>query len=373
MATYPSGVKSFTTKSNGGTIDAAHVNDIQDEVTAIEQDLITGVPVGRGGTGNTTLTANRVLLGNGSSAIAVAGAGTSGQVLTSNGASAPTFQDAVAVRFAATGRLTLESGVAVSSSDQTAKTTLYYTPYAGNQIGLYDGASAWVIRSFSELSIAVPSTSDTMYDVFVYDNAGTATLELTAWTNVTTRATALTTQDGILVKTGATTRRYVGSFVTTGVSGQAADALHFRGVWNYYNRVPRALKRVDTTNSWTYTTATFQNANASTSNVVGVVVGVAEVTADLYMQHMGANAGTVNLWAAIGYDSATVPIAVSQGSVNLSNVPVQLSTRIAHNPAVGYHYYSWLERSTASGTTTWYGDNNDATLVQTGLFGVMAG
>lgn len=93
-ASYPTSAKTFTTKSDGAgnTILAAHINDVQLEITAIETDLLAGLPVARGGTGNTSLTANRVLLGNGASAVAVAGAGTSGQVLTSNGASAPTFQ-----------------------------------------------------------------------------------------------------------------------------------------------------------------------------------------------------------------------------------------------------------------------------------------
>ena len=94
-ASYPTSAKTFTTKSDGpgNTIQAAHINDLQLEVTAIEQDLIAGLPVTRGGTGNLTLTANRVLLGNGSSAVAVADAGTSGQFLQSNGASAPAFAD----------------------------------------------------------------------------------------------------------------------------------------------------------------------------------------------------------------------------------------------------------------------------------------
>lgn len=62
MASYPTSVVAFTTKNNGpgNTIDASHVNDLQSEVTAIETDLITGLPVARGGTGATTLTANRV-------------------------------------------------------------------------------------------------------------------------------------------------------------------------------------------------------------------------------------------------------------------------------------------------------------------------
>ena len=94
-ASYPSSAKTFTTKSDGAgnTILAAHVNDLQLEVTAIETDLIAGLPVARGGTGQTTLTANRVLLGNGSSAVAAAGAGTAGQVFESQGSSSPAFAD----------------------------------------------------------------------------------------------------------------------------------------------------------------------------------------------------------------------------------------------------------------------------------------
>lgn len=43
MATYPGGVKTFTTKLAGDTIAASHPNDIQDEVTAIENALLNGI------------------------------------------------------------------------------------------------------------------------------------------------------------------------------------------------------------------------------------------------------------------------------------------------------------------------------------------
>lgn len=68
-ASYPTSAKTFTTKSNGGTIDASHVNDLQLEVTAIETDLIAGLPVARGGTGALTHTSGSVLIGAGTSAI----------------------------------------------------------------------------------------------------------------------------------------------------------------------------------------------------------------------------------------------------------------------------------------------------------------
>jgi hypothetical protein len=41
-ASYPASVKSFSTKTTGQTIAASHVNDLQDEVTAIETALLTG-------------------------------------------------------------------------------------------------------------------------------------------------------------------------------------------------------------------------------------------------------------------------------------------------------------------------------------------
>lgn len=68
-ASYPTSIKSFTTKATNDTIQAAHVNDVQLEVTAIETDLIGGLPIARGGTALTTI-------------------GASGTVLTSDGAAA---------------------------------------------------------------------------------------------------------------------------------------------------------------------------------------------------------------------------------------------------------------------------------------------
>lgn len=39
-ATFPAAIKSFTTRISGDTVQPAHVNDIQDEVTAIETELL---------------------------------------------------------------------------------------------------------------------------------------------------------------------------------------------------------------------------------------------------------------------------------------------------------------------------------------------
>lgn len=74
-ASYPTSAKAFTTKVDGAgnTILAAHINDLQAEVTAVETDLIAGLPLARGGTGLTSLTANRIPYSSGSAFTSAAG------------------------------------------------------------------------------------------------------------------------------------------------------------------------------------------------------------------------------------------------------------------------------------------------------------
>lgn len=257
------------------------------------------------------------------------------------------------------GRLTLTTGVPVTSADVTAATTLYYAPYLCNQLSVFDGTN-WAAYAFAQLSIAVPATTNQMYDVFVYDNAGVLALELTAWTNDTTRATALTTQHGVYVKTGALTRLYLGSFRTTGVSGQTEDSLAKRLVWNYYNRLPRRLEKRESTASWAYTTAVWRQARGSTANQVEYVVGVAEVTVDLQLGVANGNASiNVGTAIAIAQDSVTVPTAGGIGAERYTdgNVMAPLRSSLALMPAVGYHYAAWLEYSAATGSTNWYSSN----------------
>lgn len=155
------------------------------------------------------------------------------------------------------GRLTLETGVAISTSDQTAKTTLYYTPYTGNAVSLYS-SSRWLRYTFSELSLSLSGyTASKAFDIFIYDNAGTPALESLVWTNDTTRATALVWQDGLRVKSGDPTRLYLGTIYTS-ATGQCEDSKSKRYVWNAYNRVPRKLYRAEPNAFWSYSIDTFR-------------------------------------------------------------------------------------------------------------------
>lgn len=266
-------------------------------------------------------------------------------------------------------RLSLTTAVPVTTSDVTAATTIYCEPYAGNYIALYSG-TAWMMYSSAEFSIAVPSTTATMYDVFCYASGTTPTLELTAWTNTTTRATALTTQDGILVKSGVTTRRYLGSFLTTGVSGQTEDSAHSRYLFSYVNIVPKPVYYPIATDNWDYTTATIRQANADTANQINIVQGWAErpITVSYRSHNKNTNADVQRL-IAIGEDSTTAFTGTSDFQApSRTGIMAQLAT-LAKVPAVGQHKYCALEYSAATGTTTWYGDNGAPTLLQSGMFG----
>lgn len=271
-------------------------------------------------------------------------------------------------------RLTLTSSTPVTTGDVTAATTVYLTPYGGDLIALYDG-TRWVLRATAQLSIAVPATTNTMYDVFVYDNSGTPTLELTAWTNDTTRATALAFQNGVYVKSGSATRRYVGSFRTTGVSGQTESSLAKRYVWNYYNRVDRPMAAVDTTNSWTYTTNTIRQANANTANQLDFIIGVSEDPVEATVAALFNNSASAKAAVYIGLDSTTTNSAQLYGGLSGDTGSTHALQPHAHYrgyPGAGRHYLTWLESSTATGTTTWYGDNGVGDQ-QSGMIGATRG
>ncbi len=314
------------------------------------------VTVAQGGTGLATLTANNVILGNGTSTPNFVAPGTSGNVLTSNGTTwASTASTAGVVTLPCNARLTLTSGLPVTTSDVTAAANVYVAPYLGNIIALFDGASTWTDLTFSELTISLASgyANATPYDVFAYNNSGTVAVETLAWTNETTRATALVLQNGIYVKSGATTRRYIGTFYTTS-STTTEDSLRQRYLFNYYNRLPRAFLRRES-GSWNYTISTIRQANSSTTNQLNFIIGVSEDAVIVSVNANGSNSGANPAAVGLGLDSVTA-INIGQGGGFLcNNVLGGGAAYYEGYPGIGKHYIAWLETAQATGTMTWFG------------------
>lgn len=365
--------------------------------------------------------------------------GTDGQVLTASSGSTSglafqTPSGGVADGSPAGGRLTLESGVGLSTTAQTAKTVVYYTPFVHDLIGLYYNSS-WerytlteksiktqdiqngtltngsaVVTNLSDtsqlvtgmsitgtgiaggttistidsstqitmsanatasgvqsLTISIPASS--VVDIFAYYTGTTVKLSFgKIWTNATTRATALTTQNGIYVLSGDTSKRYLGTVATTTTAGQTEYSTSKRLVWNMYNRKPVPLSVVDTTNSWTYNLTAWHQANASTSNEVGIVVGLSEDQVEATALEACSNAAgwLSGVATGIGIDSATTNSAQLLYGFS-TTVPMPLQAIYRGYPGVGYHTIKWLERAYDTYTVTFYGDNGSATGIQSGM------
>jgi hypothetical protein len=277
------------------------------------------------------------------------------------------------------GRLTLTTGTPVTTADVTSATTVYFTPYKGNRIALFDGTNQWNIMPFSEVSVAVPNTSSTVYDVFAYNNSGAVALEVAAWTSDTARLSALATQNGVYVRLGASTRRYLGTFrTTTGINGQTEDSLTRRYVWNYYNRVERPMRVLEATNSWNYATATIRQANAPAANQLEMVIGVSEdevhARVDTFYQNSNAGGGGA---VFVGLDSITAAASgfispQTQQQAAAAGIVTAFGEWVGY-PGVGRHYLAWLEVGNGTGTQTWFGDNNAPTTSQSGISGRLLG
>lgn len=260
------------------------------------------------------------------------------------------------------GRLTLTSGVPVTSADVTAATNVYFTPCNGNRIALYS-SGAWVLRSFTEITHALGTvTSGLPYDFFAYDNAGTVAVEKLAWTNGTTRATALALQDGVYIKSGDATRRYIGTIYTTSTT-TTENSFTKRFVYNHYNKVKYGLYKDETAASWTYTTETFRQMNNNAANKVELIIGVQEhMVSAAGMGAAKTSAGTPSACTGIGINSTSVHLGRG-GSVSIgSSIPSNMITHYEGMLAVGYNYIALLEAAQASGTCTWYGNGYTGTL-----------
>ncbi|MFN8929359.1 MAG: DUF2793 domain-containing protein [Alphaproteobacteria bacterium] len=255
------------------------------------------------------------------------------------------------------GRLTLTSGVPVTLPDVASASTLFFTPYCGSNISLWNG-SVWQTLSFSEISMALSGlTANLPYDVFAFINGGTVALERLAWTSNTVRATALAVQNGVLVRSGNATRRYLGTFYATGAT-TTTDSSAARYLWNYYNRAVRGLYAAITTASYTYSTATWRPADSNTTNGIGrfsLVSGVVEDRAIISASRASLN--TTNTYHQHGIAINGTTSAELSGTIGGCALAA-IATSPCHSsstPREGFNFIQALESGGATGVTTWYG------------------
>jgi len=200
------------------------------------------------------------------------------------------------------GRLTLTSGTPVMTANPPVASLVYYTPYVGNQISLFDGTNM-VATTFAELGCATTDTTKNpaalgvgkVNDWFVWNDAGTIRLcHGPDWTNDTTRSagTALVRVKGLWLNNASITNACAaqrGTYVGTTITGYAGAAnpnwilggaggggfSAYLGVWNAYNRVQVTARSSDTTDHAVSTAAIWTNA-ATPNTFIWFVSGLAE-------------------------------------------------------------------------------------------------
>jgi len=302
-----------------------------------EDDYDTGLTAGAGalsvaagGTGATTAAAARTSLG--------AAAQTDVDDLATDIATlSSSLQNLVSVP---QGRLTLTSGAAVSVSDISAATAIYYTPYIGHQIPIWDGTQ-FTLRTFAELTLTLSAShlANTIYDVFVFLDGATTTIGTgPAWNTSTAGSgargsgagtTELERKNGLWTNKNAMTMRnggttyaveankatYVGSIYMDGTNGQISAHVTFGqsrkwGVWNAYNRLPIKVKAGDSTASWDYRTAVIRQQNGTAGNKITVFTGLPEEFISLELE------GRVSLTLDAGGTSATGFLGIGWNSTS---------------------------------------------------------
>ena len=210
------------------------------------------------------------------------------------------------------------------------------------------------------------SSSGKVYDIFGYDNSGTATMTFVAWTNTTTRATALAydSDGGFLVESGTSANRYLGSIYIT-ASGESEDTTGDRALFCYDNRVQRLLEAYIPESSWSYSSSTWRACDSNTTNGEGrcsVLTGVAEEAIQVqYSTYVSYSTAATVAQIGLALNSTSSPnlmkTQVSEGSESAGGVSGITSATL--QPAVGYSYIQSIESASAS--TTYTGDTASVT------------
>lgn len=353
----------------------------------------TGVAVT--GTGSVALAISPAFTGTPTAPTATGGTNTT-QIATTafvanavSGSSSPTITPQ--------GRLSLVTGVPVMTSNQAGATTVYFMPYGGNYIPLYNGSS-YTVTTFAELSQTTADatkspaavTLNSNYDMFVWNDSGTVRCTRgPAWSSGTTRGTGAGTTElqlvgglylnKVAITNGPAANRgtYVGTvrsnasstidwiFGTAGAGGVAGVF----NVWNAYNRVMVGCTVIDTNAAYTYASGTPRQKDASTGNQISFLVGLAEDVVYVSNSDFITLAAVVGNWAnsSIGLDSITAS-SVFAGFQNVAANTMFTcpSCQKTWYPGLGTHYVASIENS--SGTNTFNAQGVNSTLGLTFTF-----
>jgi hypothetical protein len=293
------------------------------------------------------------------------------------------------------GRLSLTSGVAVTEADVIGASTVYVVSIGHLFTSIYDGAN-WIPRTFANNATVILDstghTANTNYDIWecwtgsavAYGTgpswntgggsntargtgAGSTAVDYSIGGRGTNAVALVIRNNSVNSSSYSANRCNLMGTIRTTLAGQTEDSLAKRFVSNAINWAPRALRAADGLTNYTYSTASFRQAGASSLNQVAVVLSVSgrQVSLEGFATAAVAGAGGV-IVSGFGLDSTTSAstLAFQPNQFGASNNLFTLPSKFSGYPGLGYHFVARLEYGAAAGTT-WYSNS--------GLSAVMVG
>jgi hypothetical protein len=287
-----------------------------------------------------------------------------------------------------TGRLTLTSGSPVMTSDVVNASSIFYTPYQGALVPIFDGTN-WRMWPFSEQTLTLNAshiTAGSVYDVYDSIQSGAPTIcSSPAWTSTTSRAsTPIQMQNGIYVNTNAMTGScwngttaftvpalagtLLGSlYCTTGSTSPACVTMQFKpspvasgtnntiGLCNAWSRVAISSIERDSTGSWAAGGTAWEAAHQTGNNRVTFLdcLGTSPIVAST---QNSVTSTTTNAFYEIGVDldsTSATPGQIEHGTTAAVNISLPLSSQESFLPQFGVHFVQGMELSQTTSGTIW--------------------
>jgi len=312
------------------------------------------------------------------------------------------------------GRLTLVTNTPVMSSNQTAKSTLYYDCYAGNGVPYYNGSADQIDTIAScEVSTAMVSAASAgqvvlgqLYDLWwvhgganrvclamsaaagggggwASDTGGSSTARGTGYSQLDLTSRPYATNKNSITNcfNGATNYgpvsanqgTYLGTIYATanGQTGMAYTASaagggnNILGVYNAYNQVLTSGLSQDTTASWNDTTSTWkvQDIGATGSglnNRITIVDGLGRATVVGKLWNTGGPpTGNSGVSIGINRDATTGGPTIVTNWYGASGAGPEndvAATNVADFlPSIGLHYFQAMQKATNASSVNMYG------------------
>lgn len=289
------------------------------------------------------------------------------------------------------GRLTLTSATPILTANVVAAGTVYYTPFVGNKIPIWNGTN-FEQKTFTELSNVLANSSvgsagpaagaaSKNYYLVVWNNNGVLTLTRSpAWTSDTSPGSGAGTAEtmvvqGMRVNTVAITNgpaagygTIVGAIRTDSggatvtwqfgatASGATPGNFHVR---NTYNR-RRVTSESSTSNaaSHNYTSATIQASNADNGMRMSVITDFAnDDVHEFYVMDRLVTAAAINAAGFIGIGKDVTNAISSKTGIAFASTAVAISMQphVAYNDgAIGFHFYSAVEQGDGTNATAFH-------------------